>query len=123
MEIPIGTKLQHFFLKRQPDNAEREMELLFRSINFKKSWSIEEEKFLEKAALSEGKKWAKITSMYFPDRSSIEVRNRFVSLQKKKVYNPKGKTENDLENQKRENEEESTDEICLERLKNKSTFW
>jgi hypothetical protein len=51
------------------------------------------------------------------------VRNRFVSLQKKKVYNSKGKTENDLENQKRENEEESAAEICLERLKNKSTFW
>jgi hypothetical protein len=86
---------------------------------------------LENAVISEGNKWSKIASKYFPNRSLVEVRNRFISLEKKKSKNQEDKAEDHFEETKEEKDQDIFDSSFLERLKidinhdfvNNSTFW
>jgi myb proto-oncogene protein len=50
----------------------------------KSPWTTEEDSLLQKAFEEFGSNWSGIASKYFPDRSDISLRNRFVSLKQKK---------------------------------------
>jgi hypothetical protein len=92
----------------------------------KRVWSNQEDDILEKAVLKEGKKWHKISSKYFRDRSEVDVRNRFVSLTNKKRNCSDQNAEKQVEESVQE--EENSKEIFDERLEidihlDNSTFW